>query len=253
VRFCSLQEGLIAAGSGEEVLVERWDVPNSRRYLDITSGWLSAGVQIAKNRVITLEGTGAAEDTREWKINVFDVSPIRNAQEDQEMNEQPLYSVGSASIPNSPCAPFYAPYWEDRVDQAGIHFGFKTMLRIHTSIGEHLWHCDFRLDTQIVSGQPQEVLTVEEPNIIGEEPDQRPTQLTNGYVLGPKASRIVWTGQDGRVRIRSDWTEESPWGSRLLDLKWRPMSIPNLFEFDERLGIVLLSDNQTHLALFWFI
>ncbi|PVG02108.1 hypothetical protein CPB86DRAFT_698397 [Serendipita vermifera] len=253
VRFCTLEEGVIAAGNPFEVLVERWGAPNSRRHLNFGAEWLQAGVQIAKNRLITLEGTGVQDENRMWRINVFDISSVRNAQADQVLNDHPLYSIASASLPNAPCAPFYAPYWEDRVDQAGIHFGFKTMLRMHTSIGECLWHCDFRLDNQLVSGEIQEVLTVEEPNIIGEVPDQRPTQFTNGYVLGPKASRIVWTGQDGLVRIRSEWTEENPWASRLLDLKWRPMSIPSLYAFDERLGIVLLSDTLTHLALFWFI
>ncbi|CAG8742726.1 16839_t:CDS:2, partial [Acaulospora colombiana] len=190
VRFCTLEEGVIAAGNPFEVLVQRWDIANSRRYLNSGAEWLQAGVQIAKDRLITLEVTGVQDDNRMWRINVFDISSVRNAKADQVIENQPLDSIVSASLPNAPCAPFYAPYWEDRVDQAGIHFGFKIMLRMHTSIGERLWHCDFRLDSQLVGDEMQEVLTVEEPNIIGEEADQRPTQFTNGYVLGPKASRI---------------------------------------------------------------
>lgn len=256
ITFCVFQEGLVGITTEDEVVIQQWDNPASQWRLDAEVEWTPRGLQVARNRLLLLERKIDDEPIKSWRIRVFDISVVRD-QEAQQISEdetRQLRFIDSANITHAPGEPFYAPYWEDRILESGVHFGFKTLLLIHTEIGEHLWHCDLRLDTEeTTDGLTEERLIVVGEYIVGQEPDERPRQFLEGFILGPKASRIVWTTGDGSTRIRSDWTDENASESRELDMHSKPMSIPRLLVFDELFGVIMQSDTSTHHALFYFI
>jgi len=256
VRFVVFQEGIIGATTEDEVVVQQWDDPITGWRLDADVLWVPRGLQIARDRLLALERKDDEAEIKSWRIRVFDISVVRKAitQSPSENVMQPLRFIDSVGMLHAPVEPFYAPYWEDRIGEQGIHLGFKTLLLMHTEIGDNLWHCDLRLDTRMnQDGEPEERLTVDEPYIVGQTRDERPTQFVDGFSLGPRASRIVWTSENGVIRIRSDWTDDNASDSRLLNMKSLPMAIPRLLIFDELVGVILQSDTSTHLSLSWFI
>ena len=256
VVFTVFQDGIFGVSTKEEVIVQQWDKPETSWKLDAEVAWVPQGLQIARNRLLVLELKDGSEEIRSWRIRVFDISVVRNgvAQQIFEDEMQQLRFIDSVDMLHAPVKPFYAPFWEDRVDEKGVHFGFKTLLLMHTEIGDNLWHCDFRLDTEInEDGDMEERLTIDGTYILGQARDERSTQFVDGFALGPKASRIVWTSENGVTRIRSDWTDENMSDSRLLNLRSIPASIPRLLVFDELVGVLLLSDTATHHSLNYFI
>jgi hypothetical protein len=256
VIFTVFQDGIFGVTTEKEVIVQQWDKPKTRWKLDAEVAWVPRGLQIARNRLLVLERKDDAEEIKSWRIRVFDISVVRNevAQQISEDEMQQLRFIDSVDMLHAPVEPFYAPYWEDRIGEGGVHFGFKTLLLMHTEIGDNLWHCDFRLDTEInEDGDVKERLTIDGTYIVGQTRDERPTQFVDGFALGPKASRIVWTSENGVTRIRSDWTDDNASDSRELNMRSRPASIPRLLVFDELVGILLLSDTATHHSLNYFI
>ena len=253
---CVLQDGIVGATARDEIVIQKWDKSATRWRLDAEIGWLPQGLQIARDRLLILESKDELEPIKSWRIRVFDISVVRNeeAQQVDEDQMRQLRFIDSVEIMHAPVKPFYAPYWEDRIGDPGVHFGFKTLLLIHTEIGEHLWHCDLRLDADFnAEGVMEEKLTIDGTYIVGQQPDQRPRQFVDGFALGPKASRIVWTSENGYTRIRSDWTDDNASESRLLNMRSVPMSIPRLLLFDELFGVILQSDTATHHSLSYFI
>jgi hypothetical protein len=256
VIFTVFQDGIVGVTTEEEVIVQQWDKPETRWKLDAEVAWVPRGLQIARNRLLVLERKDDAEEIKSWRIRVFDISVVRIgvAQQISENEMQQLRFIDSVDMLHAPVEPFYAPYWEDRVGESGVHFGFKTLLLMHTDIGDNLWHCDFRLDTEISEdGDMEERLTIDGTYIVGQNPDERPRQFVDGFALGPKASRIVWTSENCVTRIRSDWTDNNASDSRLLNMRSVPASIPRLLVFDELFGVVLQSDTATDHSLAYFI
>jgi hypothetical protein len=258
VVFTVFQDGILGVVTEVEVIVQQWDKPQTRWKLDPEVSWVTRGLQIARERLLVLERKDGTEEIRSWRIRVFDISVVRNGvpQKISEDETQELRFIDSVDILHAPVEPFYAPYWErvSEMGEMGVHFGFKTLLLMHTQIGENIWHCDFRLDTVINEDNTMgERLTMDGTYIVGQNPDERPTQFVDGFALGPKASRIVWTSENGVTRIRSDWTDQNASDSRLLDMKSIPSSIPRLLGFDELFGVVLQSDTATHHSLTYFI
>lgn len=258
VRHCTLREGILGITTNEEATVEQWNKPQSKRKVEVLPSWLPCGLQVARNRLLLLE-SDRQDQPRAWQIRIFDISSLHSKDAgslDEKGDQLPLFSTNVIPLLVEPVDPFYAPYWEDRPGDPGVHFGFKILLTSDDS----LWHFDFHLDSELdETGSLQERLTWDSPCILGKTVDERPVGLTPGsYCLAPRASRIIWVGKQGEVRIRSDWTddltEDGGSCSRVLDLRSRPQMTPTILEFDENLGILLLNDTDPGKhVLFWFV
>lgn len=254
LEHCVLHEGLLGITTRESATIENWDNPHSRRTLESRPSWFPLGLQIARDRILLLEGSNSTS----WRVRIFDVSSVRKGTTglvDENDEPIPLFSTNEFVLLIKPVEPFYAPYWEDRLGEPGLHFGFKMLVRN----GDSLLHFNFHLDSEFnEEGLLTERLSLEKPYVLGATIDERPVGLIPGsYALGPRASRIVWVGRQGEVRIGSDWTddltEDGASHSRVLDLRSRPQTTPTILAFDERLGILLLNDTAEHHALFWFV
>jgi hypothetical protein len=183
---CTLQQGIVAVSTAEEIIVEGWEEPDNtiKRKAKVLADWEPRGLQVARDRLIFLERKRDREIMKTWRIRVFDISSVRRGtgKERIGINElngsykmpgvQGTYAImgpsasvpavvgidgyqgetetlrctGTGFLPHFPHEPFYAPYWEERREDDDIHLGFKTVIVMHTVEGEYLWHVDFNLD-----------------------------------------------------------------------------------------------------------
>lgn len=251
---CTLQDGIVALSTAEEIVVEKWEDGSTRRTVHNSLAWEPRGLQVARDRLIFLERKRDQEVMKTWQIKLFDISGVRNKESSESQNglSDLLKCTCTGLLPHFPHEPFYAPYWEERREDSGLHLGFKTVILMHTVEGEYFWHIDFTLDvTTNEEGVTEETLNIEVPRILGACPSERATYFVDAHALGASAGRLVWIASNGMARIFSEWTDEGS-NSRVLDLKCKPATIPRVLAFDEKLGVLMLSDTEKNTAVFWF-
>lgn len=260
ISFFMLYEGLLGIVTAKQATIEQWINPLTRRRVEPSAHWIPRGIQVAKNRLLLLEAD-SSDEPEQYQIEIYDITSVRGSQQefiDADGNPISLQHTSSFKILDPPTEPFFAPYWEDRFGEPGVHIGFKMLFLS----GGTIWHVNFHLDSEIASdGSLQDQLSLEQPAILGSTAEEWPAgRSSTSYALGPRASRIVWVGRKAEVRIRSDWSDDLITTgetvvscSRILDMKALPQNTQSIHAFDEATGILLLEDTPTHQALFWFV